>query len=353
MIYILGSLRYSGSFNNPENIRPVIKIGYTSGTLKTRLSAYNTHLPAYEVLYTFEDGKLEDEAMLHKYFESGRNRNMLGYVNEWFDYTDDVMKFFEQNKTIEEIRNSISSIVEVRKVAEKCWKEKLSRKKSLLRSSFFVRYLSAIQLEFQGQDLLEHFDRLNNIALDSSTEDDFLELYQYYLDYWFGEDKRKNIFNRIKESENILASNEELRIWLEKYNDIRSDWSKGLKFLCLECPYSLEDISMFIDPIHYEAVVAFGPEKLKAVLYRKDSISQLFTELFSTEPIVEDIIKTFEVGKKYLARYIKDELVKLYRKHGINRTPKATELKKYFEIKNVFIRSGNSVQKGYQIIKVL
>ena len=49
--------------------------------------------------------------------------------------------------------------------------------------------------------------------------------------------------------------------------------------------------------------------------------------------IRDNILSVFTVGNKYLKSEIKEELKDIYTELGYNKTPKANDLEKYFEIR--------------------
>ena len=69
--------------------------------------------------------------------------------------------------------------------------------------------------------------------------------------------------------------------------------------------------------------------------------------------IREKILKTFLVGNKYSKPDIKETLRKIYEDCGYNKTPKASDLNIYFEIKLCkVIGSSDKQDNGFKIIKI-
>ena len=69
----------------------------------------------------------------------------------------------------------------------------------------------------------------------------------------------------------------------------------------------------------------------------------------------ETIKSLFVVGEKYTKKDIKSKLILLYNQLGILKSPKATDIESYFEVKSVLISNPSTGKrdKGYLIIKEL
>ena len=66
----------------------------------------------------------------------------------------------------------------------------------------------------------------------------------------------------------------------------------------------------------------------------------------------ELIYKEFNIGEMYTSKSIKSKLGIIYSSLGISKTPKATDLGKYFEVKSVLIPNPETEKrdKGFKII---
>lgn len=112
MIYVIKSLAKRDK-NKPvslTNAIEVIKIGYTKDeNYKKRLSAYSTHNKNYDTLFTISGGTKEDEYNLHQYFKD------LLYDSEWFILDPSIEIFFDNNRTIEQVRSRVGYKKEIKK----------------------------------------------------------------------------------------------------------------------------------------------------------------------------------------------------------------------------------------------
>ena len=118
-----------------------------------------------------------------------------------------------------------------------------------------------------------------------------------------------------------------------------------------------KDISSFLDliPIKFkEYYVIIGPEFIKKHSYREIDIRREWKKIKLNEEkkgdIEEEIRKVFEVGKRYTKSEIKKNLNKLYERVGYKQKAKATDLDKYFTIKEVkFQDSTGKWVNGFEV----
>ena len=69
--------------------------------------------------------------------------------------------------------------------------------------------------------------------------------------------------------------------------------------------------------------------------------------------IKEKILQTFLVDSRYLKSDIKETLRKIYEELGYSKTPKASDLEEYFEIKECKITNSLGKQDhGFRIVKI-
>ena len=129
-----------------------------------------------------------------------------------------------------------------------------------------------------------------------------------------------------------------------------------MKFLCTseltkeEREYIFERIPhTFVD--YY---IAIGPERCKALNYEITKLSREFSDIKMDKGNIRDnILSVFTVGNKYLKSEIKEELKDIYTELGYNKTPKANDLEKYFEIRPCKITNKETGKRdhGFEIIK--
>ena len=93
-------------------------------------------------------------------------------------------------------------------------------------------------------------------------------------------------------------------------------------------------------PVKFEGYYnVLGPERIKELSYRNDSIKSEYDKLKNNQSIdiSGDFLQTFIVGERYSLPEIKQTLEKIYTEHNYKRTPKAVDLKEVFEVKSCSI----------------
>lgn len=148
-----------------------------------------------------------------------------------------------------------------------------------------------------------------------------------------------------------------------KFADLMS-FTKRMKLVCL-CNDSkiLEVVFKYLTPIgdsRYQTYFeALGPEKCKALKYRAYNLKQEYDRLLSNQKIdIRDkILERFNIGSKYSLVDIKKKLSELYKEVGYTAVPKATILKKYFELRpvkfTVKLDDGRSEKvNGFEILSI-
>ena len=111
------------------------------------------------------------------------------------------------------------------------------------------------------------------------------------------------------------------------------------KLLC-ESNLSKEEIGIILAQIpdtdevksHY---LALGPQKLRALSYSITKIRKaLGVVMFSDELLLDSVYSSFKVGDNLLLSTVKERLGDIYSSINYQKTPKANDLERYFEIKD-------------------
>lgn len=104
------------------------------------------------------------------------------------------------------------------------------------------------------------------------------------------------------------------------------------------------------DPKNKILILAYeylGESKIRALKCREGAVKKaLIAKMMSGTVLAEDVMKAFQIGQRYSNSDIKDRMKKLYVKHMIYGTPKASDLSLYFNVK----RSVVSGCEGLEII---
>jgi hypothetical protein len=141
---------------------------------------------------------------------------------------------------------------------------------------------------------------------------------------------------------------------VEEFNEIRNVKDK-LKFLVeYSKSTSKENLGNFLELVpgkykdYYQIV---GPDIITACSYAESEIKKRWMEKVSNsevkDEVVSEIYKTFEVGKRYTFKDIKETLNQLYLKLGYQKKAKSTDLELYYLIKPILT---SDKKHGFELI---
>ena len=164
------------------------------------------------------------------------------------------------------------------------------------------------------------------------------------------------------ESVNIVDGTLSVNELSEVYNNLVSEFDKDsnferrMKLLCdvyFQYPtfyiqYANSPLQVII-PLSYQNYInLLGFEKIRALGYKESNIIRYI----NPEVINGEGIKSlFNVGDKYSKKQIKEMLADFYNHNSISKTPKASDLNEYFELRDCqFMEDGKKVH-GFEIIK--
>ena len=168
----------------------------------------------------------------------------------------------------------------------------------------------------------------------------------------------KNRFTVFSTVHNILTKddivNQEVSEFLGIYIGLTTIYDK-LKLLC-EYGLSQDAINIVLGQISdsdeiKSYYITLGPQRLKGMGYHITKIKKaLGIVTFSDELLDATIYNEFKVGDKITLSGIKDKLEYLYKSISYDKTPKATDLENYFEVKKCTINLPGKRVNGLEII---
>lgn len=291
----------------------LLKIGFTDN-LSSRLESYVTHTPDYELLKTRE-GDLILEKCLLNYFKD------FNYSGEWFRFDEKIVDEFD---TIQ-----LDQAVLIKK-QQKRFSPDLSKD---LEKEFIVNHKIDISKNTVMRRIYLVY-RHKFLLIDKNNVSDYVNS---FLDY----------FNSI--SENIL--NFYSNFWKN------SNYVDRLKFLCENGNIlSSSDLEIFFSLLRKDSYRNFylglGPEKCKALGYNFTFMRKEYSlRFFNTDKVKEEIFSQFKVGDRMTSADIKSQLGIIYRGLSYEKTPKATDLEEYFELKDIRLRDSNGkMSRGFEIL---
>ena len=317
----------------------LLKIGYTADkNSKKRFDTYKGHNPKSVVLFTIPGGTEQDEKNLHHMFRSFLYPD---YGNEWFNFDQSIIDFFTTHTT----KESLENLIEITTVDSK---------------------------DIPG--LHKEINRLVNrwLCLESDTPEKLQ--YNYLRAKQIIIDCRKAIRKDIIVKEDILpylvkkydiSDDQQIQLQDETIDDNVSNFlfkfhslnnfPAKMKLLCTtdltdDCIKSVLNYLPLTYKLYYEIL---GPDRCRACGYIKTDVEKEFRDLkFNKQDLADRIYDIFKINEKYTKSEIKDTLKNLYTELGYNKTPKANDLEKYFEIKlcKVTVETGKQ-DNGFKIIK--
>ena len=318
----------------------LLKIGYTADkNSKKRFDTYKMHNPKSVVLFTIPGGTEKHEKAIHNKFRSFLYSD---YGNEWFNFDQSIIDFFTTHTTKESLENDL---IEITTVDSK---------------------------DIPG--LHKEINRLVNrwLCLESDTPEKLQ--YNYLRAKQIIIDCRKAIRKDIIVKEDILpylvkkydiSDDQQIQLQDETIDDNVSNFlfkfhslnnfPAKMKLLCTtdltdDCIKSVLNYLPLTYKLYYEIL---GPDRCRACGYIKTDVEKEFRDLkFNKQDLADRIYDIFKINEKYTKSEIKDTLKNLYTELGYNKTPKANDLEKYFEIKlcKVTVETGKQ-DNGFKIIK--
>ena len=143
--------------------------------------------------------------------------------------------------------------------------------------------------------------------------------------------------------------------FLNDFEKLPNDFRVKMRLLC-EAELTKDELLSILDqiPLRYKDFYrTLGPERCKANGYRLDRIMKEFDNKYKTNfaNLKSKILSEFKVGEKYLMSDIKEKLGVIYSSFSYAKTPKATDLGDYFEIKKCKVSIEGKRVPAFEIIK--
>lgn len=146
----------------------------------------------------------------------------------------------------------------------------------------------------------------------------------------------------------------DLTVYIDKFNSFSNSADK-LKYLCSLDTIILQECSTQLPEKYCNFIFILGIDRIRANGYNITEIQQEYDSIIKNQSIDIDseIKKIFKVGDKYSKNTIKEMLRGLYTTLGYTKTPKATDLMDYFELKIINVPNSETGKrdKGFEIIK--
>jgi hypothetical protein len=161
-------------------------------------------------------------------------------------------------------------------------------------------------------------------------------------------------------TEGILSINELDKIYdyLVSEFDKDKDFVRRMKLLCdiyFQYPtfyiqYANSPLQTII-PLSYQNYInLLGFEKIRALKYQESTILEYLSPKEENKNLYE-IVNLFQVSQKYSTKQIKSILADFYITNSISKTPKASDLEEYFNLKTCKVKNSDGKwENGFEII---
>ena len=168
---------------------------------------------------------------------------------------------------------------------------------------------------------------------------------------------RFSVINTIGQG-TVSTSTDKVTDFLVQF-DSYTQFTDKMKFLCDNVENFTEDefssILGSINLIYKNYYITLGRDRIRALQYRKYALDSEYqrqkSNQFNSRNLDDIVYSEFNVGEKYLKSYIKQRLGEIYESLGINLSPKAVDIEKYFEAKLVdVIDEFGKRTKGFKLI---
>lgn len=303
----------------------ILKIGFTENYDK-RMDQYFYNNPLFEVISVREGDEIL-EKLFHCYLRFlGLKFHKNGKLKEWFIDSPIVLDVFHISRDTLE---------------RKLWKQR--NKIFKLTCSGDSRIYYYLFNKFNGDvDINSLNNRIDSYRLSDLSLKKFIESLKIQVSS--------------REYEKIISI-------IEEFKDdffVNNNFSDRLRLYCHyrdlyeNDHFVIDSLNILIEDSDFQKFYEFyGTKGCKAKKYRRLDLENGFKDEVKNDP--ETIKSLFVVGEKYTKKDIKSKLILLYNQLGILKSPKATDIESYFEVKSVLISNPSTGKrdKGYLIIKEL
>ena len=319
----------------------ILKIGYCRDDReKTRTAIYITENPTIKTLFTIPGGTEQDEKNLHHHF-----RKYLKYGNEWFSYNQEILDFFTTHTTKE-------SLGELDLHLSQKKQDKLQKERNAKFLENKQKYINPILHSLGEVDILEYVKKqeelveiLNNLFLTSSDIDNYFKT--NYPDINF--DISKTIS---KKARKILQEFDEQQYFTGKM--------KYLYSLNMDEDVAKQVLDNIYDTSYAKYYWTISASRAGTLSYQKGNLEKEYQSIINPKDtsyieneVKQKILSIFNLRTKYLKSDIKETLRKIYEEANYDKTPKASDLEEYFELRSCQIKNKETGKKdhGFEIIK--
>lgn len=353
MIYLIKSSGYKEEEEGKISTFFLLKIGYTEDNSKDRrFLQYKLHNPTCQVLFEIPEATEDHEKRVQYKF---KNLLFEDYGREWFRYSEEIIDFFKNIKFLDELES-------LPKNPLKCSKDFRELKKTVRDVISYVIVIPKEKIyDGSSEDIIkEYLDKIIDRYGDSLSVELSLE-YMRKDGYSDRVDKYLEVVS--KRNSGVYCeddiTNQEVSKFMRIYDSYKTRYDK-LKLLC-EYGLSKDAIQVVLYQISDSDEIksyytTLGPQKLYSLGYNVTRIKkELGIVIFSEELLLDSIYSEFKEGERLSLSFIKNKLGVIYSSINYSVNPKANDIEKWFEIKEVLLSQtidGRRKRiKAYELIK--
>jgi hypothetical protein len=226
--------------------------------------------------------------------------------------------------------------------------ESVKNKKRFLRSTRILIKLLNYSDSYVGVDEKTKNLKMNSLVMIAEERAFEIKTSSYIDDISLFNDLCQNGF---VQSPSRLGIEQDFMAFLDTFRGI-SDFRWKMKALCDYISFNPDvDLSGVLElGEYYRYVILLGPNKIKALDYRRGNLDNAANEILSKDGILEKLQGHFTDGTEYTLKEIKSTLQSIYNELGIKKTAKATDLENYYNLVSFNKRIGGKKVAGYKII---
>ena len=148
------------------------------------------------------------------------------------------------------------------------------------------------------------------------------------------------------------------------YNNFIEEFEKSsiffdkMKLLCdvyFTYPELYTQYSMLLSakiPIEYQNYInLLGFERIRSLGYQRSELEKFISDIDKLQ--TNSTTSLFQVGSKYSKAQIKEMLREFYNANNITKTPKASDLEEYFNLKSIKLKNSDGKwENGFEIVSL-
>lgn len=311
MLYLIRSFGRGG--------KSILKVGYTED-ISQRMYQYFYINPCFEIISSRKgDELLEDMIQIYLKF-LGYQYQRNGRLNEWFVDDPEIYQIFH---------------IHQEKLGRIIW---VNRENILnLNISSELSVYKYLKEKYPSEIKSSKFKVINN---------EIIKLKFNKLDAEYNESFSSSV-NELKDINNTVVSQ-----FIQNYQSTNI-FARRMELFCkfLDDNIDLRDsILNLIDKKYFNYYDFLGTKGCKAISYKEDLILDRIRFELDKEIISKEIESNFKLGDKLDRKEIKSRLSLIFSKLNLKRTPKATDLEEWFEVKDIMMTIANKRIHGFEII---